>query len=314
MKTSLHRALLAAGLSVAASVPCSITAQTPAPAPATGTDRNANTTSTANQPASGAATNQTQTVAPNTTTTPSGTAGTGTSRTTATQSVPGASSGAATTTTAGRNAATTTPGAVTTRNTATALPNGTISTSGTIDSFGANNFSLQAGAGGAASDFLIGDSTAFVDLAGNPVPRERFFRRGGRVPATVFYNRAPNGGLIADRVVLNESIVNTPIETAGTITEVSPGILVIEQPGASDTPVRYVNNKTTNYVNENGEPVPPESVKPGTPVKIFYTKVGDTLVASRVEVGRKGASGLPKPAVQVEKSTTTTKSVKEIDK
>jgi len=195
------------------------------------------------------------------------------------------------------------------------VPTGVTSSSGTISNFGTNDFALQSGAAGNAMDFAIGDDTSFVDLAGNPVPRDRFFRRGERVPATVFYSRAPNGNLIASRVVLSENIGNTPIETAGTITEVSPGIMVIEEPGASGTPIRYVNNKTTNYVNENGEPVDPETVKAGTPVKIFYTKVGDTLVASRVQVVRKGDAGLPKPPVNAQKSTTTTrKTVKEVEK
>jgi hypothetical protein len=179
-----------------------------------------------------------------------------------------------------------------------------------IADFGANDFALQGATttspNATPSDFLIGPDTLFVDSFGNNVPRDRFFRRGTQVPATVYYTRSPNGSLVASKVVLteNQTIAPAPVESAGTITEVSPGILVIEQPGASDTPVRYVNNKTTNYVNENGEPVPPESVKAGTPVKIFYTKVGDTLVASKVEVHRNNNSGLPKPTVPAEESST----------
>jgi hypothetical protein len=113
---------------------------------------------------------------------------------------------------------------------------------------------------------------------------------------------------MASKVVLNEATPPAPVQSDGTITEVSPGILVIEQPGASDTAVRYVNNKTTNYVNESGDPVAPEAVKPGTPVRVYYTKVGDTLVASKVEVLRGKDSGLPKPPVPAEQSGTTTKS------
>jgi len=188
---------------------------------------------------------------------------------------------------------------------------GTLSSSGTIGSFTANDFALQGNTttspNATPSNFLLGPDTLFTDSLGNPVPRDRFFRRGSRVPATVYYTRSPNGSLVANTVVLTENeaaAAPASVESAGTITEVSPGILVIEQPGASDTPVRYVNNKTTNYVNENGEPVPPESVKAGTPVKIFYTKVGDTLVASRVEVHRNNDGGLPKPVVPAEQSGT----------
>jgi hypothetical protein len=193
----------------------------------------------------------------------------------------------------------------------TSLPAGTLTSTGTIGEFGANEFALQgpttSSPNATPNNFAFGADTLFLDSLGNTIPRERFFRRGSKVPATVYYTRQPNGNLVANRVVMNdtETSANTAafVESSGTITEVSPGILVIEQPGASDTPVRYVNNKTTNYVNENGEPVAPESVKAGTPVKIFYTKVGDTLVASKVEVHRSNG-GLPKPEVPAEQSST----------
>jgi hypothetical protein len=193
------------------------------------------------------------------------------------------------------------PNGVTTSGSAGALN----SLAGTITAFGVGDFAVTGAGGAAPANFQFTPDTVFTDANGNVLPRDRFFRRGNAVPATVFFsNVAANGNPVASRVVLNEAVTTNEIEQAGTITEVSPGILVIEQPGASDTPVRFVNNTTTNYVNELGEPVPPESVKAGTPVRIFYTKVGDTLVASRVEVTSKNKSGLPKPPLSEVQSTT----------
>jgi hypothetical protein len=190
------------------------------------------------------------------------------------------------------------------------LQSGATTSAGTISNLGSDAFALQTTASGTPTNFIIGEGTTFVDLAGNAIPRERLLRSAvnGRIPATVHYTQATNGNLMATNVVVSEAVANEPIISAGTITEVSPGVLVIEQPGASATPVRYVNNKTTNYVNEEGEAIAPESVKAGTPVRVFYTKVGDTLVASRVEVSRGDKAGLPVPPVTKEKSTTTTKS------
>jgi hypothetical protein len=333
MKTFVYPSLLQCMLGVALCATCSVMlAQAPAaPTPASGgaprsgaaTNR-PNTGAAANRTDTGAAANRNTTAAPatpgtntgtTTSTNPNGTTATGTNaaRTNAT--------GTTATGTAGTNATGTNATGTNTTGTANqsgvnstagtnSMPPGTLTSSGMIANFGANDFALQGATttspNAAPSDFLIGSGTVFEDSFGNAVPRERFFRRGSNVPATVYYTRSPNGSLLASKVVLNanESAPTTSIESAGTITEVSPGILVIEQPGASDTPVRYVNNKTTNYVNENGEPVPPESVKAGTPVKIFYTKVGDTLVASKVEVHRNNNGGLPKPVVPAEQSST----------
>lgn len=312
---------------------CSVMAQAPA-APASGGGAKAGgTAGTTSRTGTNATTNRNNATAP--------TAGTTTTPNTATNAAPTttASPNTATGTTAGAGAAPaqgTSPGTTvtgnnvpgtgvntangtgtTTRNGASATtgttvtPAGTLTSTGTIGEFGASDFALQGttttSPNATPSNFAFGPDTLFMDSLGNAVPRERFFRRGSKVPATVYYTRQPNGSLVANRVVMTET--ETPattvasVESAGTITEVSPGILVIEQPGASNTAVRYVNNKTTNYVNENGEPVAPESVTAGTPVKIFYTKVGDTLVASKVEVHRNN-SGLPKPVVPAERSST----------
>lgn len=170
---------------------------------------------------------------------------------------------------------------------------------GTISAFSADGFTLQAAPNGAVSNFLMGPDTVFTDSAGRNIPREQF---NIQMPATVSYVRIGNQ-MIATKVVSKEILA---ANSAGTLTEVSPGILVIKVPGASLTPVQYVNNQTTNYVDQNGQPVPAASVKPGTPVRVFYTKVGDTLIATKVEVNPRDGAGLPIPAVVEDKPTTTT--------
>jgi hypothetical protein len=145
--------------------------------------------------------------------------------------------------------------------------------------------------GGAPLNYRIREDTVFIDSRGMSIPRERFT---SQTPATVYYVQSGNE-MIATQVVANEA---PPAFTAGTITEVSPGILVVEVPGASPTQIRYVDNKTTNYVDQNGDPVPVEMIKSGSSAKVFYTKVGDTLIASKVEVMRRDEEpGLPKPPV-----------------
>lgn len=170
---------------------------------------------------------------------------------------------------------------------------------GTISGFGDRGFFLAGSQNGTPTNYVIGPDTLFMDSEGHNVPRERF---NSQLPVTVYYVRSGND-LVATRVVTKESPADF---TAGTVTEVSPGIFVIEQPGASTIPARYVNDKTTNYVDINNQPVLPETIKPGTPVKVFYTKVGDTLMASKVEVQRTEGSGLPRPPVMEDPAKTTT--------
>lgn len=179
---------------------------------------------------------------------------------------------------------------------------------GTISAFSADGFTLQTAPNGAATSFLMGPDTVFTDSAGRNIPREQF---NIQMPATVSYVRIGNQ-MLATKVVSKE----TPeANSSGTLTEVSPGILVIKVPGASLTPVQYVNNQTTNYVDQNGQPVSPSSVKPGTPVRVFYTKVGDTLIATKVEVNPREGAGLPIPAViEATPTSTTTTTIERIVK
>ena len=94
----------------------------------------------------------------------------------------------------------------------------------------------------------------------------------------------------------------TTTTSEGTLTEFGPqGVVIVTRPGQQ--PVRYISNDTTNYVDEAGNPVEVSTVRSGMPVQVFYTKVGDTLIASKVLV-RKAGSPAREPTRVVVPGTT----------
>lgn len=99
-----------------------------------------------------------------------------------------------------------------------------------------------------------------------------------------------------------QSSAVTTITSEGTVSEFGPQSLYIQSATAT-TPVAYTYSKTTTYVDEAGSPVAMTTVKSGLPVTVYYSKVGDTLVASKVVVRK--AVVAPSPLIE-EKSTTTT--------
>lgn len=113
------------------------------------------------------------------------------------------------------------------------------------------------------------------------------------------------GGFASAQTVVKETTTTTSL---GTISEVSPETIVIRSETAPE-PIRYRFTKTTTYVDETGAPVSVETVKSGLPVTVYYTKVGDQMVASKVIV-RKAVA----PAPVVEKRTTTTTTTKKKEK
>jgi hypothetical protein len=98
----------------------------------------------------------------------------------------------------------------------------------------------------------------------------------------------------------------TSTTSLGTISEFSPETIVIRSESAAE-PLRYRYSKTTTYVDETGSPVSIETVKSGLPVTVYYSKVGNDLVASKVIV-RKAVITAP---VIEKKTTTTTTTTKE---
>ena len=94
--------------------------------------------------------------------------------------------------------------------------------------------------------------------------------------------------------------------TPGVISEFSPDTIVIRSESAP-APIRYSYTKTTTYVDEDGKPVTMDIIKSGLPVKVYYIKEGDRMIANRVVVTRKKTSTTTTaPVLEEKKSSTTT--------
>ena len=108
-------------------------------------------------------------------------------------------------------------------------------------------------------------------------------------------------GAFAQTVVTNAA---TDTTSAGTISEFGADTIVIRSE-TSPEPIRYGYSRTTTYVDETGAPVSIATVRSGLPVTVYYVKVGDKMVASKVIV-RKTVIVPAAPVIQDTKTTTTT--------
>ncbi len=98
-------------------------------------------------------------------------------------------------------------------------------------------------------------------------------------------------------------VTTTSTTSEGTISEFGPqGVVIKTETGTQ--PVRYISNETTNYVDQDGNPVSAAAVRSGLPVTVYYTKVGDTLIASKIMVRRLVAA----PTQPLETTQTSTSS------
>ena len=105
------------------------------------------------------------------------------------------------------------------------------------------------------------------------------------------------------QVAVKETTTTTT--TAGTISEFGPETIIIRSETAPE-PIRYSYTKTTTYVDETGAPVSIETVKSGLPVTVYYVKVGDKMVASKVIVRKAVVKTAPAATIEEKKTTTTT--------
>ena len=99
----------------------------------------------------------------------------------------------------------------------------------------------------------------------------------------------------------------TTTNAGGVISEFGPDILVLKTEAAPE-PIRYTYTTKTVYVDETGAPVTMTTVKSGLPVTVYYTKIGDKMVASKVVVKKtvvKTATPVA-PVIEEKKTTTTT--------
>jgi hypothetical protein len=79
------------------------------------------------------------------------------------------------------------------------------------------------------------------------------------------------------------AIRETTTTTTGTISDFADERIVLRTETAKE-PLTYSSTKTTTYVDEAGNRVAIEKVKSGLPVTVYYTKVGDEMIANKVIV------------------------------
>jgi hypothetical protein len=91
-------------------------------------------------------------------------------------------------------------------------------------------------------------------------------------------------------------------QVAGTLSELSPDTIALRT-AASRVPVRYLSSQTTAFVDDAGVPILSiDALKAGVTVTMYYSRVADQMVASRVVV-HKSTNTPPSP----EATTTTAK-------
>lgn len=185
-----------------------------------------------------------------------------------------------------------------------------ISTEGTISESGPQLLVIRNETATAPLRYTSGSATTYVDEQGQPVSVTTL--KSG-VPVTVYAIKVGEA-MVASKVMVRKVIALDPARaplsaavTAGTISETSNTGMVIKP-----DPVRYIYSPTTIYVDEAGRPVFASMLKPGLPVTVHATRVGDRVVATKVIIRGLTASTpapsgvIPAPTVETKKTTTTT--------
>lgn len=180
----------------------------------------------------------------------------------------------------------------------------TTTSAGTVSELGPEGIVIRTTTGTDPVRYSSSKTTTYVDENGNAVSVKTV--KSG-LPVTVYYTKVGNK-LVASKVVVrkvaNESggtTETTTTTTAGTISEFGPQQIVVKTETSPDG-LRYTSSKTTTYVDEDGKPVSIQTVKSGLPVTVYYTKVGDKLIATKVVVRK----AVVAPPEVIEKKTTTT--------
>lgn len=181
----------------------------------------------------------------------------------------------------------------------------TTESTGTISEFGPEGIVIKTTTSTGPVRYGSEKTTTYVDESGRAVSMKTV--KSG-LPVTVYYTKVGDR-LVASKVVVKhvESESNGATETTtttneGTISEFGPQRFVIKTK-SSTAPIRYTYSKTTTYVDEDGKSVSMQTVKSGLPVTVYYTKVGDSLMATKVIV-RKAV--VVEPEIIERKKTTTT--------
>ncbi len=147
--------------------------------------------------------------------------------------------------------------------------------SGTVSAYDAKGLTVLEPITGSMTVYLTNAETSFVDTHDKFVSPDLITQQ---LPVKVYYTQVGN------TVLATKVIVNTALNTDGTLIEVSSGVLVIQLSGAPATPVRFLSTNELKFVDHKGKTVQPQTVKLGAQVRVFYSKTADALVATKVEM------------------------------
>ncbi len=176
------------------------------------------------------------------------------------------------------------------------LPPQDLHAAGTVSSFDPKGLTVQEPVTGGMTVYLTNADTTFVDTHGRVVPPDLITVQ---TPVNIHYTPVGNM-LLATRVV-----VNSVLTTDGTLIELSPGALVVQAAGAPAVSLNYVSSNKLKFVDPTGTPLPLQAMAVGTPVRVFYSKNGDVLMATKVQMLNPNAGS---STVTTQTTTTTTRS------
>jgi hypothetical protein len=192
------------------------------------------------------------------------------------------------------------------------VTNATTTTEGTVSEFGPQSIIIRSQTGTEPVRYLYNSTTNYVDENGSPIAVATV--KGG-LPVTIYYTKVGDT-LVASKVMVRKLITTasqapsaeTPqirTNSIGTISEFGPERIIIKTTASSD-PLPYTYSKSTTYIDETGAPVSIKTIRSGLPVTVYYTKVGDTLMATKVIVRQSTVAPAPAPEPLIEKKRTTT--------
>ena len=187
---------------------------------------------------------------------------------------------------------------------------------GTISEFGPERILIKTEESAEPIRYSYSKTTTYVDEEGNPVSVKTI--KSG-LPVTIYYSRVGDT-MVATKVLVRKAVAvpapaatpeivgtteTTTTKTLGTITEFGADRILVRTE-TSTAPLRYTFTKKTTYVDESGAAVAVQTVKSGLPVTIYYTKVGDAMVATKVVVRKVVAVPAAPPVVETKRTTKTT--------
>ena len=177
---------------------------------------------------------------------------------------------------------------------------------GIVSKFGNQEFLITREGNDLPVRYTYGEETSYIDEDGHPIAVTTV--KSG-LPVTVYYTKVGDT-LVASKVMVRRESppAGAPLSAVvvqGTIGEFGSNRIILNPAGSTES-VHYAYGETTTYVDD-GHPLAVTTVKSGQPVTIYYTRSGDTLVATKVIVRKE----LIAPNSVIERKTTTTTTTKE---